>query len=119
LNEISDNSEYIYNLARVSKLEFGRVENDRGYIKTTTGSIDIFIYILDAVDIDLEIKRIEDELKKVGIGTEKSRKKLENPDFIRKAPEEIILKERGKLEQAEQVSDILLRQLDKMKNIKK
>ncbi len=119
LEEISENSEYIYDLAKVSKIEFGSAENDRGYIKTTTGSIDIYIYILDAVDIGLEIKRIEDELKKAGTGVEKSRKKLENPDFIKKAPEEIISKERGKLEQAEQVSRVLYGQLGKMKNIKK
>lgn len=119
LKEITENLRYIYNLAGVSKIEFRSAENDRGYIKATTGSIDIYIYMLDAVDMDLEIKRIEDELEKVGSGMEKSRKKLENPSFIRKAPEEIISKERGRLEQAIQVSKILDGQLEKMKNIKK
>jgi valyl-tRNA synthetase len=75
--------------------------------------------MLDAVDMDLEIKRIEDELKKVGSGMEKSRKKLENPNFTRKAPEEIISKERGRLEQAMQIKMVLDEQLEKMKNIKK
>ncbi|HAJ95372.1 MAG TPA: valine--tRNA ligase, partial [Actinobacteria bacterium] len=119
LKEITENLGYIYNLAGVSKIEFRSAENDRGYIKATTGSIDIFIYILDAVDMDLEIKRIEDELKKVGTGMEKSRKKLENPNFTKKAPEEIISKERGRLEQAMQASKVLREQFEKMKNIKK
>ncbi|MCD4669098.1 MAG: hypothetical protein K8S14_01490, partial [Actinomycetia bacterium] len=119
LEEISENSEYIHDLAGVSKIEFGSAENGRGYIKTTTGSIDIYIYILDAVDIGLEIRRLEDELKKAGSVVEKSRKKLENPGFIKKAPEEIISKERERLEQARQVSKVLYGQLEKMKNIKK
>ena len=119
LKAITESREYIYLLAGVSKIEFRSAENDRGYIKATTGSIDIYIYMLDAVDMELEIKRIEDELKKVGSGMEKSRKKLENPNFTKKAPQEIISKERDRLEQAMQVSSVLKGQLEKMKNIKK
>jgi valyl-tRNA synthetase len=119
LEEVSENSGYICSLAGVSKIKYGNLKDYRGYIKTTTGSIDIYIYILDAVNIDLEIRRIEDELKKVKAGMEKSIKKLDNPGFIKKAPKEIILKEKTKLEQAGKISSILDRQLERMRKIKK
>ena len=116
---VSGNIEYIRSLARVDKIEFRDVGDRKGYIKTTTGSADIYIYILDAVDIDLEIKRISDEMAKIEAGMAGSRKKLENPQFTKKAPQEIITKEKDRLKQAGQISAVLAEQLEKMKNIKK
>ncbi|MES0341540.1 MAG: class I tRNA ligase family protein, partial [Candidatus Humimicrobiaceae bacterium] len=115
---VSGNIEYIRSLARVDKIEFRDVGDRKGYIKTTTGSADIYIYILDAVDIDLEIKRISDEMAKIEAGMAGSRKKLENPQFTNKAPQEIITKEKDRLKQAGQISAVLAEQLEKMKNIK-
>jgi len=116
---VSGNTKYIQSLARVDKVELRDAGDRKGYIKTTIGSTDIYIYILDAVDIDLEIKRISDEMVKIEAGVAGSRKKLENPQFIKKAPEEIIIKEKNKLKQAGQINAVLTEQLDKMKNIKK
>ncbi|MEE8325018.1 MAG: valine--tRNA ligase [Candidatus Humimicrobiaceae bacterium] len=116
---VSGNTKYIQSLARVDKIELRDAGERKGYIKTTIGSTDIYIYILDAVDIDLEIKRISDEMVKIEAGVAGSRKKLENPQFIEKAPEEIIIKEKNKLKQAGQINAVLTEQLDKMKNIKK
>ncbi len=116
---VSGNTKYIQSLARVDKIELRDAGDRKGYIKTTIGSTDIYIYILDAVDIDLEIKRISDEMVKIEAGVAGSRKKLENPQFMEKAPEEIIIKEKNKLKQAGQINAVLTEQLDKMKNIKK
>ncbi len=116
---VSGNTKYIQSLARVDKIELRDAGERKGYIKTTIGSTDIYIYILDAVDIDLEIKRISDEMVKIEAGVAGSRKKLENPQFMEKAPEEIIIKEKNKLKQAGQINAVLTEQLDKMKNIKK
>ena len=116
---VSGNTSYIRSLARVDKIEFRDVGDRKGYIKTTTGSADIYIYILDAVDIDLEIKRISDEMAKIEAGMAGSRKKLENPQFTKKAPQEIITKEKDRLKQAGQISAVLAEQLEKMKNIEK
>jgi valyl-tRNA synthetase len=116
---VSASTKYICSLARVDKIKFGDAGDGKGYIKTTTGSTDIYIYILDAVDIDIEIKRISDEMAKIDAGMAGSKKKLENPQFIKKAPQEIITKEKDKLMQAVQVNTVLAEQLEKMKNIKK
>jgi len=119
LEEIRENSRFIHDLAGVEKLEFRDAGGEKGYIKTTTGGTDIYIYILEAVDIELEITRIREELGKNCALLEKSRKKLENADFIKKAPAHIIAMEQARLDGAGKVQKVLQEQLVKMINIKK
>ncbi len=116
---LAANMEYIYNLAKISQVEFKDPGDEKGYIKTSAGGIDIFIYILDAIDIGLEIERLKDEIKKVSLETGKRQKKISNPDFVKKAPADIVQKEKDKLGQAEKILEVLEGQLLKIKNIEK
>jgi valyl-tRNA synthetase len=118
-NVLERDRKYIYSLAKTGEVEFKDRTGEKGYIKTTIENIDIFIYILDTVNIELEIKRIKDQIKKIGLDVEKSRKKLSNADFTSKAPEEIIKKEKDKLEQADKILKVLNDQLTRIKNISK
>ncbi len=114
---IKNNERYICSLAGVAKLEFGDCGDKKGYIKTTAGRIDIFIYLIDALDIELEIKRIEDRIKKVEMESEKGSIKISNKDFMSKAPASIIKKEKDKLEQADKLLEALKEQLARIKDI--
>jgi len=114
-----DNQEYIKSLAKVSDLGFEAVQEQRGFIKTTYRKVDIYIYILDVVDIDLEIKRLQEEFRKVEVLAEKSSKKMANPQFLNKAPAEIVQKEKDKLDRFKGELTLLSEQLAKMKNIKR
>jgi len=114
---IKNNERYICSLAGVAKLEFGDCGDKKGYIKTTAGRIDIFIYLIDALDIELEIKRIEDRIKKVEMESEKGSIKISNKDFMSKAPASIIKKEKDKLEQVDKLLEALKEQLARIKDI--
>ena len=116
---LEKNREYIYSLAKTDEVEFEDCTGEKGYIKTTVGNIDIFIYIADVVDMKLEIKRIRDQIRKVSLDIEKSKNKISNPDFTGKAPEEIIQKEKDKLDQAEKILKVLNGQLAMMEGINK
>ncbi len=116
-NILEKNREYIYNLAKTDEVEFKDRTGEKGYIKTTVGNIEIFIYVVDVIDMKLEIKRIRDQIRKAGLDIEKSKKKISNPDFTSKAPEEIIQKEKGKLDRAERVLKVLNSQLARMEGI--
>ncbi len=116
---LEENKAYIHNLAKVGSLEFKNSLDQKGYVKATKGDVDIYIYILDVVDIELEISRITGEIKKVKIDAEKSSKKISNKDFLKKAPEEIVNKEKEKLAQFTKVIKVLDEQLEKIKNIRK
>ncbi len=114
---LEDNRKYICSLAKAADVEFMDCSGKKGYIKTTVGNIDIFIYVLDAVDIELEIKRIKNQIRKISLDAEKSMKKVSNIDFISKAPAQIIRKEKDKLKSADKILKVLNEQLSRMENI--
>jgi valyl-tRNA synthetase len=116
---LRQNKKYIYSLAKVGNLEFCHSEEEKGYVKTAKGNTSIYIYILDIVDVDLEIKRILDEAEKIKKDIEKSGKKISNPQFLEKAPSEIIKKEKDKFYKFNKILKVLNEQLKRMNNIKK
>lgn len=114
---LEDNVRYICSLAKADGVEFGDRSGKKGYIKTTACDVDIFVYVLDAIDIELEIHRIKDRIKKVNLDAEKSRKKLSGNGFIKKAPAGIVKREKEKLKSADKILDVLKEQLARIKNI--
>ena len=116
---LEKNNEYICSLAKAEELEFKDFTGKKGYIKAAAANVDIFINIADAIDVESEKKRIGDQIKKVNLDIEKSKKKLSNTDFLNQAPKEIIQKEKNNLEQAEKILAVLEDQLDRIKSINK
>jgi valyl-tRNA synthetase len=114
---LEDNRQYICSMSKVDKMEFGDCSGRKGFVKTTAGNVSIYIYILDAIDIELEIKRIKDQIKKAGIQAEKSKKKVSSADFLGKAPAEIISREKEKLEEADKLLKVLEEQLARIESI--
>lgn len=116
---IISNLAYIYSLAKLELLNLAEPEDKKGFVKSVKGGSEIYIYLLDAIDIELEIKRLRDEISKLKIEVEKSNKKISNPQFMEKAPKDIIGKESEKFEQSNHALKILYDQLEKMQEIKK
>ena len=115
---IKDNSRYIKDLAKLQGLIIGRPADNKGFIKSLKDENEIFVYILDAIDIELEIKRINSEIRKVMQEKDKSSAKIENPQFLDKAPKDIIKKEKSKLAQALKTIQSLQEQLNLLQSIK-
>jgi len=64
---------------------------------------EVFVPLKDLIpDPQREEGRLLKELKKITKEIEFSQRKLQNPSFIEKAPEEIVAKERGKLEKLQE-----------------
>lgn len=118
-NILEENREYIYSLGKVDSMEFKDCTGQKGYIKTAVRNIDIFIYILDVVDIKLEINRIKNQMAKTSVVIEESKMKISNPAFNDKAPAEIIQKEKDRLDQAEKTLKILDDQLTRIEDASK
>ncbi|MBN2072489.1 MAG: valine--tRNA ligase [Actinobacteria bacterium] len=115
---LSENEEYLFALARVSGLSYTEPPGLKGYIKTTTGKADIYIYIMDVVDLELEKNRITGEMAGLKADIKKSEGKLANPDFMEKAPANVICKEKEKLERRSNIFRTLKEQLDRINSIK-
>jgi valyl-tRNA synthetase len=118
-NILEENREYIYSLGKVDSMEFKDCTGQKGYIKTAVRNIDIFIYILDVVDIKLEVNRIKNQMAKTNAIIERSKMKISNPAFNDKAPAEIIQKEKDRLDQAEKTLRILDDQLTRIEDASK
>jgi len=98
-SEMDSFDESLKKLANVSKIS--NSEKPANAFSFVIGSDEFFIPASDAVDIEAERKKIEDELKRMKgfkIGVEK---KLSNDRFVNNAPEKVVEMERKKLADAE------------------
>ncbi|KPV40512.1 valyl-tRNA synthetase [Thiohalorhabdus denitrificans] len=65
------------------------------------GDLQVLVPLEGLIDVEAEIQRLDKELEKVDADLERSRKKLDNPSFRDKAPEDVVDKEREKLAEFE------------------
>ena len=86
--------EYIRELARVEQLETGpNIEKPKVSASSVLGEMDLIIPLEGKMDFQEELKRVEKELKKIEKDLIFLDKKLSNPDFVKKAPVDIIEKD--------------------------
>ena len=98
-------------LAGISSISFvdGSIEDAEKMAAVVATGARAFIPLGELVDKEKELARLEKELEKAKKDVEFSRSKLNNPNFISKAPKAQVEKEQKKLEIA----------LERLKNIKK
>lgn len=100
--EIIENYEYlIRELARVKRIEILPMESShkpKFSASAVAGSSEVSVILKDLLDFDAELKRIDKEITKLEAEVTIIQKKLHNEDFLRKAPEEVVEKERDKLQ---------------------
>ena len=86
--------EYVRELARVEQLETGpNIEKPKVSASSVLGEMDLIIPLEGMMDFQEERKRVEKELKKIEKDLIFLDKKLSNPDFVKKAPVDIIEKD--------------------------
>jgi len=86
--------EYIRELARVEQLEAGsNIEKPKVSASSVLGEMDLIIPLEGMMDFQEERNRIEKELKKIEKDLIFLDKKLSNPNFVKKAPVDIIEKD--------------------------
>ncbi len=69
------------------------------------------------IDKEAELARLEKEIGKISSDMERISKKLENPNFVDKAPAAVVQKEREKLSGQQSALDNLQGQLEKIKKL--
>ena len=91
---LQDHGGYIRELARVEQLETGpNIKKPKVSASSVLGEMDLIIPLEGKMDFQEELKRIEKELKKIEKDLIFLDKKLSNPDFVKKAPVDIIEKD--------------------------
>ncbi len=101
---LDEHSSSISNLARVEKISFINSEQEKplGAASFITEDLEIFIPLEGVVDIDKEMAKLKKEMAKAEKELNRIKGKLANTNFIEKAPEEVVQKEKEKGEVLEQ-----------------
>ena len=71
--------------------------NSNKVISIVSSSSNMYIPVLDLVDVDKELERLSKEESKLVLEIERIEKKLSNEGFVSKAPEKVIQEEKNKL----------------------
>ncbi|HZK44158.1 MAG TPA: valine--tRNA ligase [Syntrophomonadaceae bacterium] len=102
LEVFTQNSAYIESISNVSKLNIVKEleEKPKQAVSALTSLVEIYVPLEGVIDINKEINRLEKDMKKADDELKKSIGKLNNTNFISKAPQEVIAKEKGKAEEA-------------------
>jgi valyl-tRNA synthetase len=88
--------DYLVSLARLAHFEFGQKTSKPELAATVViQGIEVHVPLADVVDLDAESQRLQKELSKTEAALTRIVKKLGNEDFVRKAPAEVVSRERA------------------------
>ncbi|OGT33408.1 MAG: valine--tRNA ligase [Gammaproteobacteria bacterium RBG_16_51_14] len=95
---LTKNSAYIKTLARIESIKEIVTEPDDAVV-ALAGAMTLLVPLADLIDLKAELERLEKELDRLNADEDRIRKKLGNSNFVARAPEEVVRKERERLEE--------------------
>lgn len=115
---ISRQIQTIQSLAKLESLSF-LGENTAPPVSATTlvGSLEIFIPLAGLIDKDAEIQRLQKEIDKLNKEIAGCTHKLGNQEYLQKAPEDVVKKERERLQAAQAAAQKLMQNLEKIRGL--
>ena len=94
---LTENQELIRTLARIGTITIGPdVQGPRVSGTAVVRGHEVYVPLQGVVDFESELARLDKELAKLDKALEGVSKKLANPGFLNKAPEEVVVKEQAK-----------------------
>jgi valyl-tRNA synthetase len=112
------NQARIMSLARVESITPVKKE-PRDAVVELAGDMTLLVPLADLIDPLVELERLEKELNKLKNERERTARKLDNENFVYRAPEEIVDKERRRLEEVTANIARLERQYKRIKDLVK
>jgi valyl-tRNA synthetase len=115
---IAANRDMIVNLARLESLTIQPTAEKPKFAATSVvRGITVYVLLEGVIDIDKEKARIGKEMAKIGKEIESAARKLNNHDFLKKAPEEVIERARENNRELQEKKDKLQATLDKLSEL--
>ena len=113
---LQQNTTCIRALAKVSAITPVTTEPDDA-VAALAGSMTILAPLADLIDPEAEADKLEKQLEKLNKDKQRLGNKLENKNFIDKAPAQIVQKERDKLSEIETAVTRLAEQLERIRKL--
>ena len=115
---INNNIEFIKSLAKLDSISWLEDKSKAPLSATALAdNLEILIPMKGLIDVEAESARLKKEIEKIVKDLDKSKKKLGNPSYVEKAPQEVVAKEQAKLEDLESAKLRLEGNLDKLANM--
>ncbi len=93
----ADKEAYFKRLASASEITVAAECSDEGTVRIVTNACEIFLPLADIVDADAERERLTKELETAENEIKRAMGKLNNAEFVSKAPEKVVNAEKEKL----------------------
>jgi len=115
--QIDRNQQSITNLASLSSLQIIKSDKPQKAMAQVISDVEVLLPVEGLIDIEKETQRINKELGKVAKDLDQTERKLSDSKFLDRAPEDIIQKEKEKLEEFSNQKMKLEEVLSKLKEI--
>ena len=118
LSWLDQNKSLIMELARLKSFEFladsDANTNSDHVVSTQVGDFKMFVRTGDLEDFSEQLVRIDKQLKDLNQQIDRSQKKLDNQQFMEKAPAAVIEKERNRLTECQKTCELLVERREKL-----
>jgi valyl-tRNA synthetase len=100
LDRLRTNSHYLLDLAKIKELVVGmEVERSKATATAVVKGVEVLVPLEGLIDLSAERQRLEKEIQRISKLMAGITKKLNNEDFLHKAPKEVVARERAKGEE--------------------
>ncbi|WP_461205536.1 valine--tRNA ligase [Clostridium sp. DL1XJH146] len=116
-NAFKEGSKYFETLASAQEVILikSKEEVPENVVSTVTKSAEIFMPLLDLIDVEKELERLDKEKAKLEKEIDRVEKKLANERFISKAPEAVVNEEKAKGEKYKEMYNAVLQSIENLK----
>ncbi|WPC41387.1 valine--tRNA ligase [Clostridium sp. JS66] len=117
LEAFKNGEDYFKKLASASAVEFlnTKEEAPENVVSVVTRGAEMFMPLLDLVDLEKELERLNKEKEKLEKEIDRVEKKLANEKFVSKAPEAVVNEEKAKGEKYKEMLQSVLERLQSLK----
>ena len=117
LKRVENHREALDKLAKLESITILSDDESPEAALALVGEMKILIPLAGLIDKQAELQRLSKEIAKADSNIEKTRKKLDNPNFTDKAPTEVVAKEQQRLQELEQTLSELNLQKTKIEKL--
>jgi valyl-tRNA synthetase len=95
---LENNNDYLQVLGKIDTIT--KVDSEPGdAVVALAGDMTLLVPLADLIDLQAELERLGKELDKLNTEKDRIQKKLENENFVNRAPEAVVNKERERLDE--------------------